>query len=240
MAPNLISSYSKDLSRKPSCVSENIIDEFHHLSLEDDLLKITEYALIGSEYHYYSEIVYVGCSTSNFYSEYAEHLKECGYSSERIINELLSLDMHEGSEDTLIGRIAYNDFNFVDKGITKTGKQIRAIEISEDFRRSGLARSIYNTLLLKHGHIICDNIQSLAGGSLWASGIIKLGDVRIYDVIKKQFIDVLTPYGIGINGIIPWSALDLPVSELSKWDPRPLSPKSCHHIVNIISKDLHS
>ncbi len=43
-----------------------------------DLLKIREYALVGSEYHYYSEIVYMGCLTPDFYSEHAEDLKECG------------------------------------------------------------------------------------------------------------------------------------------------------------------
>ncbi|MBC8947092.1 hypothetical protein Xind_03640 [Xenorhabdus indica] len=76
MAPNLISSYSKDLSKKPSYVSKSVIDEYHHLSLEDDdLLKIIEYALVGSEYHFYSDIIYMGCTTPGFYSEHAEHLR---------------------------------------------------------------------------------------------------------------------------------------------------------------------
>ncbi|MQL47508.1 hypothetical protein GEA64_05665 [Photorhabdus khanii] len=237
MAPNLISSYSKDLSKKPSCVSSNIIDEFYHLSPEDDLLKIIEYALAGSEYNYYLEIIYMGCSTPDFYSEHAECLRKCGYSTERIIDELLSLDMHESSEDALVGRVSYNDFNFVDKEITQTGKQIKGVYIDIDYQRAGLASSIYNILLLKHRYLICDSIQSLSGGSLWAGSIIKLGEVRIYDVIEKKFLDVLTPHGVGVNGVVPWSALDLPVSELPKWEPRPLSPESCHHIVNIISKD---
>ncbi|AOM39694.1 hypothetical protein [Xenorhabdus hominickii] len=238
MAPNLISSYSKDLSKKPSYVSRSVIDEYYHLSSEDDdLLKITEYALVGSEYHYYSEIVYMGCSTPNFYSEHAERLRECGYHTEHIINELISLDMHEPSENILVGRIAYSDFNFVDKKTIKTGKQIKAVYIDKNFRGVGIASSIYNSLLLKHEYIICDSIQSLSGGSLWASKIIELGEVRIYDVTQKKFSDVLTPRGIGMKGIIPWSAVDLPPSELSKWEPRPLSPESCHHIVNIISKD---
>ncbi|OWO80555.1 hypothetical protein B5C26_17375 [Photorhabdus luminescens] len=237
MAPNLISSYSKDLSKKPSCVSSNIIDEFYYLSPEDDLLKIIEYALAGSEYDYYSEIIYMGCSTPDFYSEHAEYLRKCGYRTKRIIDELLSLDMHESSEDVLVGRILYNDFNFIDNGITQTGKQIKGVYIDIDYRRVGLASSIYNSLLLKHRYLICDNIQSLSGGSLWAGSIVKLGEVRIYDVIRKKFLDVLTPRGVGVNGVVPWSVLDLPISELSKWEPRPLSPESCHHIVNIISKD---
>ncbi|WP_323836558.1 hypothetical protein [Photorhabdus africana] len=127
MAPDLISSYSKDLSEKPSCVSSNIIDEFYCLSPEDDLLKIIEYALAGSEYDYYSEIIYMGCSTPDFYSEHAECLRKYGYCTEKIIDELLSLDMHESSEDILVGRVLYNDFNFIDKGITQTGKQIKGV-----------------------------------------------------------------------------------------------------------------
>ncbi|MGJ0578476.1 hypothetical protein ACR71G_10335 [Xenorhabdus bovienii] len=238
MAPNLISSYSKDLSKKPSYVSKSVIDEYYHLSLEDDdLLKITEYALVGSEYHFYSDIIYMGCTTSGFYSEHAENLRECKYCTDQIIEELLSLDMHEPSEDILIGRIAYNDFNFVEHGLAKTGKQIKGVYIDTDFQGAGIASSIYGSLLSKHEHIVCDNIQSLSGGSLWASKLIKLGEVRIYDVAKKTFSDVLTPHGIGMNGIIPWSAIDLPFSELSKWGEKPLSTESCHHIVNIISKD---
>ncbi|WP_323836840.1 hypothetical protein [Photorhabdus africana] len=41
------------------------------------------------------------------------------------IFESFSLDIHQESEDILIGGIAYNDFNFIDKEAIKTGKQTK-------------------------------------------------------------------------------------------------------------------
>lgn len=237
MAPNFTSSYSKDLNRKPECEREDEIESFHYLTVEGDLLKITEYALTGSEFHYYSKIVALGCTTEGFYADHAEFLRSHRFSDEHIIGELLELGMHAEEDDTLIGRIAYNDFTFFDGSAIKTGKQIRGVAILDDYQAGGVARNVYKCLLLKHEYIVCDNLQTIGGGSLWVSGMTSIGEVRIYDTIQKKFIDVLSKAGCGYNGIIPWSAEGLSQADIAKWEPRKLSMDSCHHIVNIISKD---
>ncbi|MBS9437117.1 hypothetical protein EAE91_08000 [Photorhabdus noenieputensis] len=237
MAPDLNDSYIKDLSRKPDCIKEEIVEKFYHLSKDGDLLEVIEYLLSGGEYHYYIGIIRLGCFTEDYYKSQSLEMLDSGYDEQEIIQYLIDLDMNNPDEDELIGRIAYNDFNFYDDGIKKTGKQIKGAFISPDYQAAGLGRSIYRRLVLKHNHIICDNIQSVAGGTLWASGIIALADVRVYDTMRHKFIDVLTEGGIGINGVKPWSVTHLSMSELSRWEPNSMSHDCCHHIVNIISKD---
>ncbi|WIV88761.1 hypothetical protein [Proteus appendicitidis] len=237
MSPNFTSSYIKDLSKKPECIKEEITEVFFYLTNEGDLLKITEFTLIGSEYHYYSDIVLMGCSTQDFYSNYSLYLRELGHFDSQIINTLLALEMHEEQDDCLIGRIVYNDFTFIDNLIIKNGKQIKGITILEDYRSIGIARHIYKRLLIKYEYLICDNLQTLGGGSLWVSGMTKIGEVKIYDTLNKTFIDQLNHYGCGVSGIIPWSYHGLSLIDISKWEPRKLSMDCCHHIVNIISKD---
>ncbi|MBD2806353.1 hypothetical protein ID855_16945 [Xenorhabdus sp. ZM] len=238
MAPNFTKNYSKDLKRKPFSTSETIIDTFHYLSSDGDLVRVIEYALIGSEFDYYCELVEMGCGTEDFYSHHTATLKNAGLKEWQIIEELLSLDMHEPNEDLLIGRVAFNDFNFYDDGILKTGKQIRGIEVLINYQGVGIAKQIYKCLLSKHDYLICDNMQTILGGRLWAQGMIKIGEVRVYDCTEKQFIDVLTPYGRGIKGILPWSADGLDQHDMALWGSEmKLSMESCHHLVNIISKD---
>nr|WP_314266049.1 hypothetical protein [uncultured Moellerella sp.] len=237
MSPNFTRNYSKDLNRKPDCEKEIKIDSFYYLSREGDLLKITEFALIGSEYDYYAEIISMGCGTDGFFAEYAMLLRARNIPGEKIIEELLSSGMHYEEEDRLIGRIAYKDFTFFDCGITKMGKQIRGVTLRDNYQGMGVARHIYKGLLLKHNYLICDNLQTIGGASLWAAGMVKIGEVRIYDTLQKSFIDTLTPYGCGVNGIIPWSAQGLSQMDMASWEPRKLSMDSCQHIVNIISKD---
>lgn len=237
MSPNFTNSYIKDLSKKPECIKEEIIEIFFYLTNEGDLLKITEFTLIGSEYHYYSDIILMGCSTEDFYSNYSLDLRALGYSDSQIINILLELEMHDEKEDFLIGRIVYNNFSFVDNLTIKIGKQIKGITLLEDYRAIGIARHIYKKLLIKHEYLICDNLQTLCGGSLWVSGMTKIGEVRIYDTIRKIFIDTLTHYGSGTKGVIPWSYYGLSLIDISRWEPRKLSMDCCHHIVTIISKD---
>ncbi|HCM64688.1 MAG TPA: hypothetical protein DIT05_19420 [Morganella sp. (in: Bacteria)] len=237
MSPNFTNSYSKKLNKKPECEKEDEIESFHYLTGEGDLLKITEFALTGSEFHYYSQIVSLGCSTEGFYADHSLELRRLKFSDEHIIGELLELGMHDEDDDTLVGRVAYNDFTFYEGESLKTGKQIRGVEIIGDYQLGGIAKNVYKCLIMKHDYIVCDNLQTIGGGSLWVSGMTSIGEVRIYDTIKERFIDVLTRQGCGMNGVIPWSAQGLTQMDMSRWEPRKLSMESCHHIVNIISKD---
>ncbi|MBE8597932.1 hypothetical protein [Xenorhabdus sp. BG5] len=237
MAPDLNDSYTKNLSIKPYSIREEVIEKFYHLSMGGDLLEVIEYLLIGGDCHNYIEIIRLGCSTEEYYKECAFEMRDSGHNDSEIINYLLALDMRNTDDDDLIGRIAYSDFDFYENGIKKTGKQIKGAFISPEYHMAGLGRALYKSLVLKHEHLICDNIQSIAGGSLWASGMIKLADVRVYDTVKREFIDRLDKGGVGVGGIKPWSATRLPMRELSRWEPNSISHDSCHHIVNIISKD---
>jgi len=134
--------------------------------------------------------------------------------------------------------VAYNDFNFVEEGgNTLTGKQIKSAVIDTDFQSAGLAREVYKMIVKKHDFLVCDNVQSIAGGALWASSIIRIAEVRIYDSQQKTFLDTLGPEARGIGGFIPWSCQHLSVDEIMmKWG-RPFDVKCCRHIVHVIYKD---
>ncbi|MBO1915892.1 hypothetical protein J4727_03630 [Providencia rettgeri] len=101
--------------------------------------------------------------------------------------------MHAEEDDTLIGRVAIMTSLF-DGSAIKTGKQIRAA-ILDDYQAGGVAH-VYKCLLLKHEYIVCDNLQTIGGSSLWVSGMTSIGEVRIYDTIQK-FIDVLSRLAVG-------------------------------------------
>lgn len=58
--------------------------------------------------------------------------------------------------------------------------------ILDDYQAGGVARNVYKCLLLKHEYIVCDNLQTIGGGSLWVSGMTSIGEVRIYDTIQKN------------------------------------------------------
>jgi hypothetical protein len=71
---------------------------------------------------------------------------------------------------------------------------------------------------------------------LWASSILSIGEVRIYDTKKTQFIDVLGRLGLGISGTVPWSCQALTIDQIEQWGRR-YNEEACHHIVNVISKE---
>ncbi|MEQ5205543.1 hypothetical protein [Proteus sp. fly-1067] len=240
MAPDLVDSYSKNLNVKPVSLSEKEIDKFHHLSSDGDLLEVVEYLLEGGDFDFYIEILKVNCTDPDFFrSEALEKLTQ-GDAEDDITKYLLSLEMIDEGEGEceLIGRIAYNEFTFNKENSIRSGKQIKGAFIDSNYRSGGLGRSIYKRLVYKHSHIICDNIQSVAGGTLWASGIVTLAEVDVYDTKSGKIIGTLGDNFVATNGIKPWSAINIKsLNSLDRWDINNLSEDSCHHIVNIISKD---
>ncbi|MDF7658024.1 hypothetical protein PUG81_03520 [Erwiniaceae bacterium L1_54_6] len=153
-----------------------------------------------------------------------------------IVQNLLSLNMEDERRTKKIGRVAYKHMLLQDNGFVLSAKQIKSVVIDEDYRAAGLARNIYKTLTMKHEYIVCDNTQSISGGSLWASSILSIGEVRIYDARLNAFVDVLAKEGKGIGGLIPWSCQTLTAKQIVEWG-RSFNPDSCHHIVNVLNKD---
>lgn len=239
MAPDLVDSYSKNLNIKPASTSEKEVDRFYHLSTDGDLLEVIEYILEGSDFDFYIEISKVNCTDNELFRELALDMLDSGDTEDYITGYLLGLEMIDDGEDVeLVGRIAYNEFTFNKDSSIKSGKQIKGAFIAPDYRSGGLGRSIYKRLVYKHSHIICDNIQSVAGGTLWASGIVTLADVEIYDINSGKIIGVLGDNFVATNGFKPWSAVNIKsLNSLDRWDANSLSEDSCHHIVNIISKE---
>ncbi|EPG2186040.1 TPA: hypothetical protein I3790_003635 [Enterobacter cloacae] len=237
MAPALIPTYSKDLSITPFG-EKLLIETFYFFTLEAGLLRADEYIVTAGDYHYYLDVYQLGCTTDDFFQDHGEQLLDSGASMQDIVNTLLSFDMVDENKTIKIGRIQYNDFNFIEEnGQTMTGKQIKSAVINPDFQSTGLARFIYVMLTKKHEYLICDNVQSVAGGALWASSILRIAVVRIYDSKTKKFVDVLGHGGRGFSGLIPWSSQNLSIDDVVRWG-RALDDKNCcRHIVHVICKD---
>jgi hypothetical protein len=236
MPPDLIASYTKDLTIELFGQKE-LLETFHFFTREGGLFRADEYLVTGGDYHYYLDVYSVGCTSSDFYVEHGSDLLDMGVHQLDIVNTLLELDMEDELTTKRIGRIAYKDFNLIETdGTVFTAKQIKSAVIEPDFRGAGLASNIYRMLTEKHDNLVCDNIQSISGGSLWASSILAIAEVRIYDTNKNKFIDILGRMGRGINGFVPWSCQTLTAEQIIQWG-REYSHSTCHHIVNVISKE---
>ncbi|KTR49353.1 hypothetical protein NS303_04580 [Pantoea ananatis] len=235
MPPDLIGSYTKDLTIELEG-NRGHLDTCYFFTVDGGLFRVDEYVLSGGAYHYYLDIYLVGCSTADFYIEHGCELHDQGMPHDDIVESLLVLDMEDKAHTKKIGRVAYKDFRLQDSGFVTIAKQIKSVVIDKDYRDAGLARNVYKLLTLKHNYIVCDNTQSISGGSLWASSILILGEVRIYDTRINKFLDVLAKEGKGRSGLIPWSCQTLTIAQIEEWG-RSFNPNSCHHIVNVLSKD---
>lgn len=237
MAPALISSYSKDLSITPFG-EKHLIETFHFFTPDAGLLRANEYVVSEGEYQYYLDVYQLGCSTDDFFLEHGNDLLDQEVPMQDLVGTLLALDMVDDDKTVRIGRIQYNDFNFIeDNGQVRTAKQVKSAVIAEDFQSAGLAREIYKMLARRHEFLVCDNVQSIAGGALWANSIIRIADVRIYNSQTQTFVDFLGQGGRGLAGTLPWSAHDLSLDDILRWGRSYDSENCCRHIVNVICKD---
>ncbi|MGM7822828.1 hypothetical protein [Yersinia enterocolitica] len=236
MPPDIIASYTKDLTIEPLGTKE-LIETFNFFTREGGLFRADEFLVTGGDYNYYLDVYSVACTTPGYYIEHGSDLLDQNIHQQDITNTLLELGMEDELLTKRIGRVAYRDFNFNESdGTVVTAKQIKSAKIDTDFRGAGLASNIYKMLTEKHDYLVCDNTQSIAGGSLWASSILAIAEVRIYDTQKGIFIDVLGRWGLGVNGIVPWSCQSLTTEQIIDWG-RHHNSDVCHHIVNIISRD---
>lgn len=237
MAPALIPSYNKDLNITPFG-EKRLIESFYFFTAEAGLLRADEYIVSSGEFQYYLDVYQLGCSTDDFFLDYGSDLLDSKVPMQDLVNTLLGLDMVDDNKTIRIGRIQFNDFNFIEEnGQMMTGKQVKSAVIAQDFQSAGLAREIYQMLARKHEFLICDNIQSIAGGALWASSIIRIAEVRIYNSRTKKFMDILGPGARGVSGTLPWSANDLSVDEIVRWGRAYDDENCCRHIVHVICKD---
>jgi hypothetical protein len=235
MPPDLIGNYNKDINIELDGVKKHLETSFL-FTREGGLFRVDEYVLNGGVYHYYLDIYSIGCSEPDVYLDFGTDLDDQGIRHDDIVQNLLSLNMEDERRTKKIGRVAYKDMLLQDNGFVLSAKQIKSVVIDEDYRAAGLARNIYKTLTMKYEYIVCDNTQSISGGSLWASSILSIGEVRIYDTRLNAFVDVLAKEGKGIGGLIPWSCQTLTAKQIVEWG-RSFNPDSCHHIVNVLNKD---
>lgn len=235
MPPDLIGSYNKDITIELEG-SRSHLETTFFFTVEGGLFRAEEYVLIDGAYHFYLDVYLIGCSTTDFYLEHGGELYDDGMLHDDIVENLLALDMEDHDATKKIGRVAYKNILLQDQGFVISAKQIKSVVIDGDYRAAGLARNIYKLLTLKHDYVVCDNTQSISGGSLWASSILTIGEVRIYDTRLNAFVDVLAKEGKGMGGMVPWSCQTLTVAQIEEWG-RTFNPNSCHHIVNVISKD---
>ncbi|MDI6537159.1 hypothetical protein QMA77_09470 [Pantoea ananatis] len=235
MPPDLIGSYTKDLTIELEG-QRGHLDTCYFFTSDGGLFRVDEYVLSGGSYQYYLDIYAVACTTPDFFIEHGCDLTDQGMPHDDVVENLLALDMEDIAHTKKIGRIAYKDILLQDSGFVTPAKQIKSVVIDKDYRAAGLARNVYKMLALKHGYIVCDNTQSISGGSLWASSILTLGEVRIYDTRVNKFLDVLAKEGRGKSGLLPWSCQTLTIEQIAEWG-RNFNPDSCHHIVNVLSRD---
>ncbi|MEB7893387.1 hypothetical protein NGK65_06515 [Serratia ureilytica] len=236
MPPDLIATYTKDLEIE-LYGEKKLLETFHFFTREGGLFRADEYLVIGGDFQFYLDVYSVGCTTPGYYIDMGCAYLDDGANQQDVTNTLLDFDMEDQLTTKRVGRIAYRDFNFLeDDGVVVTAKQIKSAVVDADFRGAGLASNIYRMLTEKHEHLVCDNMQSISGGSLWASSILTIGEVRVYDTIKTKFIDVLGKLGMGKNGALPWSCHNLTIEEIEMWGRHYNKVEACHHIVNILSK----
>lgn len=236
MPPDIIATYNKDL-RIELYGQKELLETFYFFTREGGLFRADEYLVTGGDYQYYLDVYSIGCTTPDFFLDFGADLLDSNASQQDIVNTLLDLQMEDELTTRRVGRVAYRDFNFnEDDGARVTAKQIKSAVIDPDFRGAGLASNVYRMLVDKHDHLVCDSIQSISGGSLWASSILAIAEVRIYDTKKCRFIDVLGRLGMGVNGEIPWSCQTLTAGQIAEWG-RSYNLDACHHIVNVISRE---
>jgi hypothetical protein len=138
MAPALIPSYSKDLSITPFG-EKLLIESFYFFTLEAGLLRADEYIVSAGEYQYYLDVYQLGCSTDDFFLDHGLDLIDMNIPMQDIVNTLLALDMVDDNKTIRIGRIQFNDFNFIEEnGQMMTGKQVKSAVIAPDFQSAGL------------------------------------------------------------------------------------------------------
>lgn len=86
----------------------------------------------------------------------------------------------------VVGRFAYNDFPFVGvDGNEYLGKQIKGAYLEPPYDSARIGSTAYRFILDKYRHLVCDNLQTILGASMWSGTMRRYGEVMIYDTVKN-------------------------------------------------------
>ncbi|HHL4119482.1 TPA: hypothetical protein ACQ7VF_005356 [Klebsiella pneumoniae] len=242
MAPSLIAAYNKVLADFPECEEREKIRVGYTVGSDFSVLRLTEWALKGSSYQYCLTVSVVGAPHNEWLQEVAIELDDSGHEENHIVDTIRSLVGSEPEDDDgiQIARFVYKDFLFCSQQGSHVGVQIKGAFVDPGKEQKGLARLIYGFLLNWHEHLICDDHQTVYGARIWAVGMLNVGKVKVYDNIKKVFVDVLAEGGVGIKGFKPWDAMMLSEAQLRHWNPMHISINPSSQILTIISaSDRH-
>ncbi|WP_224553194.1 hypothetical protein [Pectobacterium versatile] len=244
MAPSLIDEhYSKQLNIMPlSLGGYSIIDNFNFATEDGDVVRYVELCANGGEFDNLL-VVYLLPSYNVDYqiAEIERVMDEEGANAFEAAEHIIKIQIVDDTDNScIVGRFAYNNFPFVGLDAKEClGKQIKGAYLEPPYDSARIGVTAYRFLLEKYQHLVCDNLQTILGASMWSGTMRKHGDVMIYDTVKKCFIEKLGDRAKGVcTGFIPWDIGGLsPNRVFEEWGDRELrfDKGSCTHIVNIIS-----
>lgn len=111
----------------------------------------------------------------------------------------------------------FKDIVIKNNGNDVVGKQIKAARISDDYAEFGVTKRIYSYIAKKYSVLVCDNTQTPNGHSLWAYGISKWGELKIYNVMTQKFVGVFNREEESPD-IKPWSVpFNYPMQDENKF-----------------------
>lgn len=247
MAPSLIDErYSKQLEKMPfSMGGFSILDTLHFATPYGDVVRLVEMRANGGEFNNFI-VVYLLPSHNQDYQEdeIARVMDEEGLNAFEAAEHIIKIEIVDASlsleELRIVGRFAYNDFPFIGvDGSEYLGKQIKGAYLESPYASASIGSVVYRFILAKYRHLVCDNMQTILGASMWSGTMRKYGEVMIYDTVKKCCLEQLGDKAKGVvTGFIPWDIGSLPLNRVTdEWGDRELrlDKGSCTHIVNIIS-----
>lgn len=210
MAPTVISSrYAKDLSTLP-LVSGAVVStrQFFILMPSGDnrIFRLDEHRYQGGDYDYITRVSLCKYLEPHYIRDHIQGMRLDDCSDGEIIDLIASLRMEAEEQEEVVARFAYDDFSFTDPTYGEvTGVQIRGAFVHEDHSGEGLAVAVYRQLAIQYGHVASDNTQTHLRARLWAVSIrTQVGEVRIYDCVRRQIVDYLGEGYAGIQGYQPW------------------------------------
>ncbi|OAT24218.1 hypothetical protein M977_00049 [Buttiauxella gaviniae ATCC 51604] len=247
MAPSLIDErYNKQLNKMPlSMGGYTILETFHFATPGGDVVRLVEMRADNGEFDNFLVVYLLPSYNSDYqFDEITRVMDEEGLNAFQAAEHIIKIEIVDATlspeELKVVGRFAYNDFPFIGvDGNEYLGKQIKGAYLEPPFDSARIGSTAYRFILDKYRHLVCDNLQTILGASMWSGTMRRYGEVMIYDTVKKCCLDQLGDKAKGsATGFLPWDIGSLPLSRVTdEWGDRELrlDKGSCTHIVNIIS-----
>ncbi len=238
MAPTLIESYTKDLREWPH-TGATLFVRSGYLLASTSLFKVSEHEILAPEDDIirYILIERVGARIGDVeLSNLILDHEDDGLDEQSTIQELFRAGIIDQTQNVTAGRVGLRNYSFVEDGQRIDCFQVAGAYIQPKSHRKGIMSMTYLFLLNWYEHLVCDDMQTIAGAQIWAGPMVRAGEVRIYNEKGESFEDVLGEKGIGRHtGFLPWNKGRM--FDTSPWDPNKLQTTVQKFIVLIISRD---